>query len=107
MQAVAVQAAQIARGSPPVGLSSFKIPKSKGQGPPKKKAKKGKSPSPQQQQRDPQPSQQSSGPAREPTQRDFPSSSFSGLRGAVGAMGLQAPMRWGPVRSAEGCESSP
>ena len=86
-QAVAVQAAQIARGSPPVGLSSFKIPKrpatqSKGQGPPKKKAKKGKSPSPQQQQqRDPQPPQQSSGPAREPTQRNFPPSSFSGSRG--------------------------
>ena len=85
MQTVAVQAAQIARGSPPVGLSSFKIPKrpatqSKGQGSPKKKAKKGKSPSPQQQQRDPQPSQQSSGPAREPTQRNFPPSSFSGAR---------------------------
>ena len=85
-QAVAVQATQIARGSPPVGLSSFKIPKrlatqSKGQGPPKKKAKKGKSPPPPQQQRDPKPSQQSSGPAREPTQRNFPPSSFSGSRG--------------------------
>ena len=66
-QAVAVQAAQIARGSPPVG-------------PPKKKAKKGKSPPLQQQQRDPQPSQQSSGPAREPTQRNFPPSSFSVAR---------------------------
>ena len=103
-QAVAVQAAQIARGSPPVGLSSFKIPKrpatqSKGQGPPKKKAKKGKSPSPQQQQqRDPQPPQQSSGPAREPTQRNFPPSSFSGSRGRGRGRGGSRP-QWGGARS--------
>ena len=101
-QAVAVQAAQIARGSPPVGLSSFKIPKrpatqSKGQGLPKKKAKKGKSPPQQQQQRDPQPPQQSSGPAREPTQRNFPPSSFSGSRGrGRGRGGAPGPNDAGP-----------